>query len=144
MDDPELRTTRGRLQRQRMVRRRRILVAAITVLALAGAAYWAFGRTPDSYDLAASRACLTRTAVVREVPRRERLFPAYPGLSIRFRSEPPTHVAIYFAPNNDEAASASLSGSERLQRRRNVLGEYLADAPWDRRVLGCLRERGSS
>jgi hypothetical protein len=132
----------------RVSRRRGRATAGLIASVVIGAALvsavlvrdWA---NPKNYDLAVSRACLRKSATVSEIPRGEGIF-VFPGFWVRFPGEPEEkELGLYFASSTDEAKSAETPDSERLQRRRNVLADREASAPWDKRVSRCLRVRGS-
>ena len=134
-------TTRERLRRQKLVRRRVLAAVTAALVALVGLVYLTFVRLPKTYDLAATRGCLSRSAAVRDIPLGEGFW-LVPGFTVRFRGDGPNdELGLYFAPSIDEAQSAETPDSERMQRRRNVLSEWVASAPWDRRVIRCLQER---
>jgi hypothetical protein len=140
--------TRERLRRQRRARRRAaagvFIVLGAAVAVAAAVRYLELRAMPEPYDLAASRRCLSKTAVVRRL--RVGGDWVFPGLAVRFRDDGPEEVLnLSFAPNVEAAKAAEVLDSERLQRRRNVVNfEFVADAPWDPRVVRCLRERAST
>jgi hypothetical protein len=112
----------------------------VGVGAIAAVRDWA---NPPNYDLAASRTCFEKHATVKAIPKGAGLW-NFPGLRVRFPGETrQSETRLYFASSTDEAKSAEVPDSERMQRRRNVLSEWSAYSAWDPRVTRCLRERRS-
>jgi len=113
-----------------------VLVASFVAMVVVRA--WA---NPENYDLAATRACLKGSARIIPIPRGDGIW-VFPGFRARFPGGGiKNEVALYFASSTDEAKSAQVPDSDRMQRRRNVLTEWVASASWDERVVRCLRER---
>jgi hypothetical protein len=117
------------------------IVLGAAVVAAAGARYLELRAMPEPYDFSASKGCLSRAARVQaHQPNDVWIFPT---LVVRFDGEATADEwALSFAPSVEDAKAAERPDSERLLRRRNVLvSDRVADAPWDGRVLRCLRER---
>lgn len=133
---------RQELARRRLRRRRRWqLTAAVAGLAVVlGGLAMARRSEPPDYALAPTRACLSAVATVREVPEGSGRW-TYPAISFRFPDAAPDDGwELYFAPSVAAARASETPDSERLLRRRNVLAGRVAEAAWDERILGCLRE----
>lgn len=135
-------TTRRQVRARRRARARVLVIAlAVLVVSFAAMAVVRARANPENYNLAATRACLNESARISPIPRGGGIW-VFPG----FRAQFPgggikNDTALYFASSTDEAKSAEVPDSERMQRRRNVLTERVASASWDERVVRCLRER---
>jgi hypothetical protein len=113
-----------------------ILFAGVGLLLALGLAR--HSRHAKTYALAATRACLSKTAKIEDVPPGQGQW-SFPGFYVDFAGDsfddPP---ALYFAPTVGEAKSKDTPDSDRMQRRRNVLVTVPAYLPWDRRIVRCL------
>jgi hypothetical protein len=128
---------------RKFVQSRRALAGFGLVLGLGGivAAVAAAVLRPEPYvyELTATRACLSKVAQVRTLPRGEEYW-VFPALNVHFAGmKSDDDWALYFASSAGEAKENEIPDSYAMLRRRNVLSDRIAlFSRWDPRILGCL------
>ena len=130
----------ARRRRRRALRKATGLAGLCLLIAASAVGFTSLKHDPPPYDAAATRACLSSLAHVAPV---QRLWSGYPFITVRFpHTRTDEEWNLVFAPSTSAARSSEMPDSERLLRRRNVLAaDRLAGAPWDPRILRCLKPK---